>query len=88
MEPLRTPLEKFGVTLLKADSLAALQEQIDLFINDKGEDTINRIIVKTTFNSCYDEDEKCVMYHAAILYKFIFTQQLFEMFASLGRSRN
>ena len=79
MEPLRTPFEKIEVILLKADSLPALQEEIDLFTNDKGKDTIYRVIVKTTLNSCYDEDKKCMMYYACILYKFIFTHQLFGM---------
>ena len=84
MEPLRTPFEKIEVILLKADSLPALQEQIDLFTNDKGKDTVNRIIVKTTLNSWYDEDKKCTMHSAAILYKFLSNDELFEMFSRLG----
>ena len=81
MEPLRTPFEKYDVTLLKADSSAGLQEQIDLFINDKGKDTIYRIIVKINTNNYYDEEQKCMVYCAAILYKFIFPHQLFEIFS-------
>jgi hypothetical protein len=84
MEPLRTPVEKFGVTILKDDSMPALQKQIDLFTNDEGKDTINRIIVKTNLNNYYDEDKKCMVYCAAILYKFLSPQELFTMFSQFG----
>ena len=81
MEPLNKPFEKLEVALLKADSLSALQEQIDLFTNDKGQDTIYRTIVRTTLNSSYDEDKKCMVHYACILYKFISPDQLFAMFS-------
>jgi hypothetical protein len=71
MEPLRTSVEQFDVALLKAETPFGLQQQIDLYTNQVGIDGINNILVKITFNSLYDEDKKCMIYYAAVLWKFI-----------------
>jgi hypothetical protein len=72
MEPIRTPVEKFTVALLEADSLPGLQEEINLYTDRQEKDNINYIVVNTTLNSWYDQDKKCMIYGAAVLGKFVF----------------
>jgi hypothetical protein len=71
MEPLRTTVEQVEVALLKAETPLGLQQQIDLYTNQVGIEDINNLIVKITFNSWYDEGKKCMIYFAAVLWKFI-----------------